>query len=155
MLSRSPVFEITHGKGGLLPDAFFTVLATMFHPDNPERRRQFLETPSAKAQIEIGVSKSLEEAMKATAGTTEIDNVVNQSSYSGYGIAVSGDLLLFILSAARHSPKDASLARAIWVWCEEQARGKTREGRAVAASPRSLKTVWSRFRPVAHLSAAW
>ena len=151
MSSTPPILEITDGKGNLLSDAFFTVLATMFHPDNPEQRRRFLEAPSAIAQIEIGAPI----LWKSIPAAAECESVLDQASDAGYGMTVSGDLLLFIMSAARHSPKDASVARAIWVWCEDQARGKTHEGRAVAASPRSLKAAWSRFKPVAHLCGAW
>jgi hypothetical protein len=155
MTSTPPILEITDGKGKLLPSAPFIVLATMFHADNPQQRRQFLETLSAKVLIEIGAPIPQEQANQAAATAAEIDSVIDRASYAGYGMAVSGDLLLFIINAALYSPNDASLARTIRVWCEDHALGRTHEGRAVAASPRSVKAAWSRFKPVAHLCGAW
>jgi hypothetical protein len=79
----------------------------------------------------------------------------DKASNCAYGWAVAGDLLLLVLNAAVLAPEHATLARAVRVWTEDQAKGRTLEGRKVAASPRSVREAWSRFKPVAHLCAAW
>jgi hypothetical protein len=71
-----------------------------------------------------------------------------------YGMVVAGDLLMMIASAAEYCPEHASLARAVRVLCEDQAKGRTHEGRKVPASPRAVIAAWVRFKPVAHFCAA-
>jgi hypothetical protein len=123
MPSISPVLEITDGKGNLQSAAPFIVLATMFHPDDPEQRELFLEAHLGKLLIEIRAPIPRKQAIKAAAAAAEIDRTNDRASYSGYGMTVSGELLLFIMNAALYSPKEASLARAIRVWCADQALG--------------------------------
>jgi hypothetical protein len=127
----------------------------MFHPDDASQRERYLEANLGKLLIEIGAPIPRKQAIKAAAAAAEIDRVIDRASYAGYGMTVSGDLLLFIINAALYSPKDASLARAVRVWCEDHALGRTHEGGKVAASSRAVIAAWSRFKPVAHLCAAW
>jgi hypothetical protein len=149
------VLEITDGKGKLRLAASLIVLATMSHPDDPDQRLKYSEVLSAKALIELEVPISRKLAIQASAAAAEVESVLNKAAESAYGIAVAGDVLLFVMNAARYLPKHASVGRAIAVWCEHYARGKTAEGRYVAASPRSVKAAWSRFKPVAHLCGAF
>jgi hypothetical protein len=155
MSNPETILEITDGKGKFLVTAPIIVLATMFHPDKPEQRRHFVETLSAKALIEIEAPIPRKLAIQASAAAAEAESVLDESGESAYGVAVAGDILLFVINAALYSPEHASVARAIAVWCEDQALGKTREGGYVAASPRSVKAAWSRFKPVAHLCGAY
>jgi hypothetical protein len=155
MPNTPPILKITDGKGNFLPEAPFIVLATMFYPDDLKRRELYLEANLGRLLIEIETAIPRDLAIEAAAAAAGLDSSINHASNSAYGMTVSGDLLLHIINAALYSPTDASLERAIRVWCEDQARGKTHEGRGVAASPRSVKSAWSRFKPVAHLCAAW
>ena len=157
-MGRSPkdnVLEITDGKGNLRAAASLIVLGTMFHPDDPDQRLKFSEVPSANAllQSEAPIPRKL--AIQASAAAAEIESVLDKASESAYGVSVAGDILLFVLNAALYSPKHASVARATAVWCQDQARGQTQKGGRVAASPRSVKTAWSRFKSVAHLCGAY
>jgi hypothetical protein len=129
----------------------------MLHPGDREARNELIEVLSAKAILEVAKSgpvprklilASSERMCREQAALKRLDA-------SAYGLAVTGELLLLIFSAATYSPRNASLERAIRVWSEDQALGKTAEGRKVAASPRSIKAAWSRFKPVAHLCAAF
>lgn len=149
------VLEITDGKGKLLLAAPFIVLATMFYPDDPRLRVRFSEVLSAQAllQIEAPIPRKL--AIPASVAAGAIEGVLDEASESAHGVAVAGDILLFVINAALYSPEHASVARAIAVWCEDQALGKTKAGGYVAASPRSVKAAWSRFKPVAHLCGAY
>jgi hypothetical protein len=155
MSNPETVLEITDGKGKLRLASSLIVLATMFHPNDPDQRLKYLEVLSAKGLIELEVPISRKLAIQASAAATEVESVLNKAAESAYGIAVAGDVLLFVMNAARYLPKHASVARAIAVWCEYHARSKTTEGGYVAASPRSVKAAWSRFKPVAHLCGAF
>ena len=149
-----PILEIADGRGRLVATAPLTVLATMCHPENPEARARFTESTVAKALLESGARLSRTFANLAAQRAAEFKSIADNGVDSGYGIAVAGDLLLLIVSASLHSPKDASLERAVRVWAADQARGKTFSGRRVAASRRSILAAWTRFKPVAHLCAA-
>ncbi len=154
MSKTETVLEITDGKGTLRLEAPLIVLATMSHPDDPAQRFKFLDTLTAKALTELEAPISRKLAIQASAAAAEAESVLDEMGEAAYGIAVAGDILLFVFNAARYSPKSASVARAIAVWCEAHALGKTQEGGYVAASPRSVKAAWSRFKPVAHLCGA-
>jgi hypothetical protein len=154
-LSSGLILDITDGNGNLVWDASFRVLATMFHSDDSEARRRYLQTMSALTLLEIpdNVPKSL--LVRAARYARDAEAQIDKASNCAYGWTVAGDLLLLVLNAAVLAPEHATLARAIRVWTEDQANGRTPEGRKVAASPRSVKEAWSRFKPIAHLCAAW
>jgi hypothetical protein len=126
----------------------------MFHPDDEERRERLFQATTMAAITNAGerIPPKLVPFFKSP---EETEWLMNTASESGYGVAVAGDLLLGIINALFRSPKDASLARAIRAWSEDQARGKTSDGRPVPASERSLHAAWKLFKPVAHLCAAW
>jgi hypothetical protein len=153
--NSAPVLDITDGRGNLLPDAIFRVLATMFHPQDPEERSRCIETLAIRARFEAGGSLSPNPSAVSDAIGEQAERAMQRLAEGAYGASVAGDLLLLILNAAAHSPKDASLARAMRVWCQDQARGRTHRGAAVAASERSLRVAWIRHKPVAHFCAAW
>jgi hypothetical protein len=148
------ILEISDGRGALLWHARFRVLSTMFHPDDEERRERLFQAMVMEAIAHAGerIPLGLVPFFKSHEETVSL---MKTASKSGYSVAVAGDLLLGIINALIQSPKDASLARAIRAWCEDQARGKTRDGHSVPASERSLRAAWKRFKPVAHLCAAW
>jgi len=150
-----PILEITDGRGKFHPMASFVVLATMFYPDDQDKRRQYLETMYAKVLLEAGAPLSKMRKNFAVRLAEEFESSADSAAGSGYGVTVAGDLLLFIISASLHSPKDASLERAVRVWSEDQALGRTGDGHSVAASRRSIMGAWSKFKSVAHLCAAW
>jgi hypothetical protein len=150
-----PILEITDGRGNLIPMASHVVLATMFYPDDNDKRQHYLETMHAKVLLEAGVPLSKMRKNFAARLAEEFESSADSAAGSGYGVTVAGDLLLFIINASPHSPKDASLERAVRVWSEDQALGKTVDGHSVAASRRSIISAWSKFKPVAHLCAAW
>ncbi len=152
-VSSDRVLEISDGKGKLRLTAPFIVFATMSYPDAPDRRLKFVETLSAKALIELKVPMPRKRAIQAAAVAAETEGVLDQAGKGGYGVAVAGDILLSITNLVAHSPEHASAARAIAIWCEDQALGKTHEAGYVAASPRAVKAAWSRFKPVAHAQA--
>jgi len=101
------VLEITDGKGKLSLAAPFTVLATMFHPDNPGQRLKFSEVLFAKALLEIEAPMPRKLAIKASAAAVEIESVLAKAGESAYGVAVAGDILLFVINAALYSPEHA------------------------------------------------
>jgi hypothetical protein len=152
--SVPPILDITDGRGELLWHAQFRVLSTMFHPDDEEQRERLFQAMVMAAIANAG-ERIPRELVSFFKSPEETEWLMNSASESGYGVAVTGDLLLGIINARFQSPKDASLARAIRTWCEDQARGKTSDGRSVPASERSLRDAWKRFKPVAHLCAAW
>jgi len=127
----------------------------MLHPQDPHKRQRLFDTLEARCVVEGGQSEPASHKLMnpavELAGRVD-SNLVGDSAY---GVAVTGDLLLLVINAAMYSPKDASLARVIRVWGEDQALGKTGGGHSVAASPRSIKAAWARFKTVAHLCGAW
>ena len=127
----------------------------MFHPDNDEARRGFIETMSGRALSEKPDSIPRKHYNRVFRLVGEANSSMELASESAYGVSVTGDLLLLIMTAAKHSPTNASLARAIYVWRLDQKGGKTYGGDSVATSQRSVETAWARFRPVAHLCGAW
>jgi hypothetical protein len=151
----APVLEITDGHGKLLPFANCQVLATMLHPDDPKARERLVRSVVARGAIEIGVSLPRKLWRLATERSVQTDSLMDVAAAGGaYGMAVAGDLLMMIFSAALYCPENASLARAVRVWCEDKANGRTHGGGRVAASPRAVVAAWARFKPVAHLCAA-
>jgi hypothetical protein len=152
--SVPPILELTDGRGALLWHAQFRVLSTMFHPDDGERRERLFQAMVLAAIADTG-GRIPPELVPFFKSPEETEWLMNSASESGYGVAVAGDLLLGIINALFQSPKDASLARAIRAWCEDQVRGKTSDGNPVPASERSLRSAWKRFKPVAHMCAAW
>jgi hypothetical protein len=157
MMGKPPVLEITDGNGQLLSDAPFRVLATMFHPNDSAARDQFTQLFLARTVLDAASSEPTpqELILQASERVASMDVVLKRADASAYGVAVTGDLLLTIISAAFYVPRHASLERAIRAWCQDQVRGKTGEGRGVAASTRAVKASWSKFKPVAHLCAAF
>jgi hypothetical protein len=157
MMGKPPVLEITDGNGQLLWDASFRVLATMFHPDDPAARDQYIELCLARTVLDAASSEPTpqELILQASERVASMDVVLKRADKSAYGVAVTGDLLLTIISAAFWLRRHASLERAVRAWCQDQVRGKTGEGRGVAASARAVKASWSKFKPVAHLCAAF
>jgi len=154
--SRPPVLEITDGNGQLLWDAPFRLLATMLHPEDPEKRRQYFEVLLASAVLEARSEDVPRELIVQASNRMRLaDAILKRAHASAYGAAVTGDLLLTVITAALYSPRDASLERAIRAWGEDQVRGKTGTGGRVAASPSAIKAAWSRFKSVAHLCAAF
>ena len=127
----------------------------MCHFDDSEAWRRYLQTLSALALLEIPDNVTKSQLVRAAHYARDAEAQIDKASNCAYGWAVAGDLLLLVLNAAILAPEHATLARAIRVWTEDQANGRTPEGRKVAASPRSVKEAWSRFKPVAHLCAAW
>ena len=155
--SIPPILEITDRHGKLLLDAPFRVLAVMFHPDDQEARDKLVEFLSSKVVLEAARCSRVSRKMilAASERISWEPAAFERLDASAYGLGVTGELLLMIISAAIYSPRNASVKRAIRVWSEDQAQGKTGEGRKVAASPRSINAAWSRFKPVAHLCAAF
>jgi hypothetical protein len=154
-LDSYPVLEITDGNGNLLPDATNRVLATMFHPADARQREHTIETFNLREDL-CAIDSLPEEPVQLSEKSAIVTgSAIGELASETYGVHVAGDLLLLILSAAIQSPKDASLARAVRVWGTDQARGRTIDGKAVAASERSILAAWSRFKPVAHLCAAF
>lgn len=149
-----PVLEITDGRGLLLTTAPVIVLATMCHPENPEARARFVESTAAKVLLDNGARLSRKRTYQAAQLAAKFESVADNGAESGYGIAVAGDLLSLIVRASLHSPKDASLERAVRLWAADQARGTTGDGCRVAASRRSILAAWTKFKPVAHMCAA-
>ncbi len=157
MTGIPPLLEIADGHGKLLLDAPLRVQAVMFHPEDQEARDELTEVLSAKVVLEAARCSRVSRKM-ILASSERISRepaALERLDASAYGLAVTGELLLMVISAAIYSPRNASLKRAIRVWSEDQARGKTAEGRKVAASPRSIKAAWSRFKSVAHLCGAF
>ncbi|MGD0074356.1 MAG: hypothetical protein ABSD31_08415 [Candidatus Binataceae bacterium] len=159
-LSPALILDITDGKGNLVWDSPFRVLATMCHPDDSGERLRCLETLEALTLIEVSqteVSQDVPRALLAQAAdyARNAKAQIEKATDSAYGLTIAGDLLLLVVTAALRAPEHASLARAIRVLTEDQARGRTHGGRKVAASPRSVRDAWSRFKSVAHLCAAW
>jgi hypothetical protein len=126
----------------------------MFHPDDEGERDRFFQA-MVMADIASEGEPIPPDLVPFSKSPEETESLTDSAAKSGYGVAVTGDLLLGIIDAQFQSPKDASLARAIRAWCRAQARNKTYEDRAVPASERSVRAAWARFKPVAHLCAAW
>jgi len=126
----------------------------MFHPDDEGQRERYFQAMvmAVIAELREPIPRGLVPFLKSP---EETESLMDSAAESGYGVAVTGDLLLGIVNALFQSPGDASLARAIRAWCEDQARNETNEGRPVPASERSVRAAWARFKPVAHLCAAW
>ena len=80
------------------------VLATMLYPDEPDKRQRYLDTLAAKALIESGARLSNNKERLASHVAGEFESVLDEGSESGYGEAVAGDLLLFIINATLYSP---------------------------------------------------
>jgi hypothetical protein len=127
----------------------------MFHPDSDERRRGFVETMGKRALSEVPDSIPRKHYDRAFELVGKANSSMDLASESAYGVFVAGELLLLIMTAAKHSPTNASLARAIYAWRLDQKEGKTYRGDLVGTSQRSVETAWARFRPVAHLCGAW
>jgi hypothetical protein len=153
-LKSPPILEISDGQGNLVPDAIFRVIATMCYHDDPGQRQRTFETLDLKARYDGAgpVSEDLLSLVQDLA--VEAESTISGLAGSGHGIWVAGDLLLLILSAATYSPRDASLARAIRVWCRDHALRRTVGGYYIPASERDVRAAWKRFKPVAHLCAA-
>ncbi len=154
-LSPALILNISDGHGNLVCDASFRVLATMFHPNDSEARRLYVETMVALTLLEVSQEVPKSQLVRAAEYARNAEAQIEKATDSAYGMAVAGDLLLLVINAALVAPEHATLARAIRVWTEDQANGRTPEGCKVAASPRSVKEAWSRFKLVAHLCAAW
>jgi len=152
----APVLEISDGRGKLLPFANLLVLATILHPDDAETRDWLFESLVARTVIERRGSLPRTLRRLATERSVQADSLIERATKANaYGVAVAGDLLMFIATAAAYSPKNASLARAVRAWCEDQTKGRTHDGGKVAASPRAVRAAWARFKSIAHLCAAF
>jgi hypothetical protein len=146
----SHILQISDGHGGLLWYAPFRVLALLLHPDDECAMEKLFEAMAALAMIELGDGRR-ETAEHAARATFEMDRARD----SGYGITVAGDLLLLVLNLVFVSPREASIARAVSIWSAAHARAKNYQGNIVAASRAAIMAAWSRFKPIAHLCAAF
>ena len=81
----------------------------MFHSDDSEARRRYLQTMSALTLLEIpdNLPKSL--LVRAARYARDAEAQIDRVSNCAYGWAVAGDLLLLVLNAAVLAPEHASL----------------------------------------------
>lgn len=148
--SSGMILPISDGKGSLLRDASFQVLATIWYPNDAVARRSFLESftvESAARIMRLGQSFEGELDTRMTARLmTAVDRIMAAAARDGQGSEIAGELLLIVLNLAAYAPHQASLRRARDLFSREQTE--------IAASERPLKQAWSRFKSVAHLAGA-
>jgi len=81
----------------------------MFHPENQEARDKLMEVLSAKAVLEAARCSRVSRKMILAASERIFwePAAFERLDASAYGLAVTGELLLMIISAAIYSPRNA------------------------------------------------
>ncbi len=142
------------------------VVRVMCHPDSEEDRREFLRSIQAWTVAEaftdeppLPTDMVPKDVRMALADGLSLHRALPKAAKSaGYGGAVSGNILLFILRCAEHSPKDMSVLKAVDIIGRKLVRDGRRirkqgEG-TIAASRSAIMNAWTAFKPVAHFWAA-
>jgi hypothetical protein len=145
------IVQITDGHGRLAWWAPLRIVALLAHPDDEAVREELFEVLVASWMI----AEQAEEARDPIVVQMASGRLDRAFSGVGGGCAIAGDLLLWILSAAYHQPQHASVRRAVTVWARDNALAKDHAGHPVPASPRTVKAIWARYKPIAHLCGAW
>ncbi len=174
------VLCITDGNGTLDLLAVLKVLAVMCHPDNIEHQRQLVASHQAnimsdylsKAKEDLGrfFDSEVEDLLRSETerevswNPTLLKDLISAPSYdavlqraiaSNLDGAVAGEILKLLFRYAEHAPEHASVRKAIHVVTQSLAGACDRNGRKVNSSRASITRAWSKFRPVAHLWAAF
>ena len=151
-VAQGPVLDITDGNGTLLPDAAARTLFAMTYPDNPIEREEHL-TAIADASLS-GATKGLdvEEVLQKR---PFLQTLADRAAKSGLGGSVAGDMLLFLLNAAERDPKNASVLKALHIIKADYKDGHDHAGQPLPSGRSTLMEAWSKFKPVAHLWAAF
>lgn len=157
-----PVLPISDGEGRLwmLAPAMVKAIITYPEPDDPKRMR-FFATSIAGMLVEH--PELVEEQGRGTLAfdilphvySAPIPEQVFREARRHAGKSwIAGELLLFLLNAARVHPEETvAITKGLSV-LREVLRGKpTWDGGSVEFTIRTGWTAWSRFRPVAHLHA--
>jgi hypothetical protein len=159
-----PILDIATSDGTLVPFAFEFLQAVMAYPDDPDARKDLLETSLAWLRIgdlyeaakknDPARSKAHYAALKKW-WLKQATPFYQQAAHRGAWVgSIAGDILLYCVQIDRWAPP-ASLQKAIDIvevylrdahGADGKAHGPKRE--------REIKNVWLRYRSVAHLWAA-
>ncbi len=146
-----PILAITDAKGHLLNNASLVTIATLAFPANEKARLSFLAAHEANILISenrgLPQGEGTDKWLKNILDAPEPDKLMKKFDNQSRKIEVAGNILLYILNAADQEPRLANVNRAVYILEGEYAT-------ANAGSPRWISTIWSQFKPVAHLCAA-
>lgn len=176
-----PTLDITDGRGGLRPLAEATVMALMLHPDNEQMRHEFLAKWHTRILAKVGSSleqrgysaeeidrewptilsrgadrhgilpRSLVQALDTAPSREALEARIRDSTARG---VVIGEMLLTIITCARHHPAHVSVRKAIYLIRRALKDGRIKPGAVPGTSDAFLLREWKRLNPVAHLWAA-
>ena len=142
------------------------VVRVMCYPDSEEDRREFLRSIQAWTAAEafnddppLPSDMAPKDVRMALADGLSLHTALSKAAKSvRYEGALSGEILLFILRCAEHSPKDMSVLKAVDLigraLVKDSVRIRKQGGRTIAASRTVIMNAWTAFRPVAHFWAA-
>jgi hypothetical protein len=178
---EGPTLKLTDGQGNLLPFFSPTIMAVMLYPDDEDKRTEFLAQEHLRRLDEIVVSLEAEghssreidekfpplvawaveeqgffsptlvRALRTGPSAAEIQATIKTLAADGL---LAGELLLTMITCAKHHPHHVSVLKAIYLLRKSAARGMARVPASAPTGQTKLKEDWAQFEPVAHLWAA-
>jgi hypothetical protein len=148
-----PILELTDGNGNGLVIGPLKVLATMLHPESEDRRKMWM----ASVMLEVAAQRKVEppntpmeilDMIHRSSGPRSIKRTAVLNFNCG---RLAGEVLLSVLSSAEYEPRHATVRKALALVGRHIVRNWPAGS---PASPSSLKAIWKKFKPVAHLWAA-
>jgi hypothetical protein len=150
-----PIIELSDGHGNISPLGPMKLFAIMLHPDNEDHRKQFLTSAALGKALAVATDRDPDfpstpvGVLRTLHRSPDPRSIEKLAGLHGSYGRLAGDILLRVLSFAEYEPRYATLRRALAVACRHAVRHK-----GMPASPSALKTLWKKFRSVAHLWAA-
>lgn len=156
-----PILKISDGEGNIPTQALLNLPAVMLFPENETARKQYVAAaaldllknhrrPEQDSHFPVTPLKILE-LISEGPNRDELNQRVDERIGQG---RVAANILRVVLSLSRFAPAHATVRKAIRVVGVHLAREEKKIRRPIPASPATLKSVWTRFKPVSHLWAA-
>lgn len=181
--AQGPALDILDKKGALHSIAGLKLLCVMAHPESELYRRELFCHAMLRVAAEY-VPMQLKAAahdgelieknwdlilrelgkqwefpplsmLKVLASAPSADDVFARAYNTSFYGAIVGDMLLFILGCAQHCPRHMSINKAAFVQSKILIGAKDQAGNLLHYGLATVRTAWGKFRPVAHLWAAY
>jgi len=156
-VSEPPVLPVTDETGNIDDWALTYLLAAMAHPTETKHYEEFICRTLVSCCDEEALERlSLVEGLvPVLARAPSLEATLQRVSSSGLGGAIAGEMLLFLLTLAEYAPEHATVGKTAFLeeWNLEERTD--RRGRRIRAKRSKILADWSRFKPVAHLCAAY
>ena len=153
-----PIIDLLNEQGEVDRASTHKLHALMCHPDDKRLRKECFIAHLVNDRLSFEWDLSFEfphDRLRTLLHAPSFEKITQRAAKSWSRGSMVGDILLFVLNCARQDPENATIRRAIHCIQQDRFGKKTVGGHGLNVGISTITRDWKRFRPVAHLWAAF